>query len=113
MTVDSTAAFATFEATASALSKLDPRGHGLRLQFDSVDKDTGEFILDHKTDTGWYQVTGRIYECGLGYHCVVVDDDIWQAPIVWNGPRASWDTTTDAGTLALFAVHVREVLASS
>ncbi len=32
-----------------------------------------------------------IYQCGLFYFCVAVNAEGWQAPVVWNGPRATWD----------------------
>lgn len=37
------------------------------------------------------------YQCASGYYCVAIYDrrdtsDLgWMAPIIWNGPRASWD----------------------
>lgn len=51
--------------------------------------------------------TGRtravVYVCAAGYHCVsfLFPSDTnpttgaWQAPIVWTGPQAKWDTATN------------------
>lgn len=68
---------------------------------------------------------GRIYRCGNGYHCVSVWDvptmlrtasrlrepvddamKIWAAPIVWDGPRAAWDTQTGDQLLNSFVEAV-------
>lgn len=113
MTTESSAGFATFAATADALGKLNIGEHGLFVQLNSLDIETGEFYLDYKTETGIRETVGRIYECGGGYHCVAVCGDIWQAPIVWSGPRAPWDTSTDKDTLTNFATLVCKALTSA
>lgn len=33
----------------------------------------------------------RIYTCNTGYCCVEHVPGGWQAPVVWNGPKAEWD----------------------
>lgn len=110
MITESRAEFATFAATVDALRKLNMEEHSLVLRPDSLDVKTGEFFLDCEVEAGRRETVGRIYKCRIGYHCIVVDEDVWQAPIVWNGPRASWDASTDAETLTEFAASVRKAL---
>lgn len=38
-------------------------------------------------------VTASIYLCRAGYYCVDIGPGAYQAPIVWNGPVADWDTS--------------------
>ena len=36
-------------------------------------------------------LVAKVYECAAGYFCICVDN-AWQAPIVWSGPKADWDS---------------------
>lgn len=112
MITESKTESATFDATVDALVKLNLKEHGLFFWLHSLDAKTGDFFLGYKVEAGLRVTVGRIYECRNGYHCVVINGDVWQAPIVWNGSRASWDTSTDAETLTEFASSVREALAN-
>lgn len=113
MTSEPNAEFATFAATINALKRLNLGMHNLCIQPNGVNTKTGMFVLNRRTDTGWAEAIGHVYECPLGYHCVVVERNIWGAPIVWNGPRAPWDTSTDEDTLTEFAAHVHKALTSA
>lgn len=104
--------FATLAATVDALGKLNMEEHGLVFRLHSLDVETGELFLDYKAEAGQRETVGRIYESRNGYCCVAVDGDIWQAPVVWNGPRASWDTSTNAELLAEFAACIHHALAN-
>lgn len=72
---------------------------GLEASIDDDDIDgTIEVTADQRVDV--YYVS--IYKCGLGYWCVMVDGCVWGAPIVWNGPRADYDTETNEQIAARF-----------
>lgn len=74
--------YATKEATVAKLKELG---------FIEVD---GETLDSPKNDQyGLPVVQAYVYQCGNGYWCVDVWGDGWQAPIVWHGPKADWDTS--------------------
>ena len=102
-------AYASFTDTVNALSSL---GHKDRLRVDpaGIDTEHGDFLLYFECGDKWYMTDGRVYRCGLGYYCVSIDDTIWQAPVVWNGPRAAWDTSTNESLLREFVAFALEVL---
>lgn len=104
------AAYATLEDTISALFLLSPAKHGVQVDAHSVNPLSGAFALNYVTEDGWGRVSGRIYACGLGYHCVVINDNVWRAPVVWKGPRAMLGTETNEDLVTQFAEFVREAL---
>ena len=68
-------------------------------------EDTVAFLLSlgfTEVDDAFYDSPGRdiygsivqvhVYLCGNGYYCVSADGG-FSAPVVWNGPRADWDTS--------------------
>lgn len=105
-------AYASFTDTVNTLNSL---GHEDRLRVDSsgIDAEYGDFVLHFKCGDKWRVTEGQVYQCGLGYYCVSIDETIWQAPVVWNGPRAAWDTSTNESLLREFVVFVLEVLEMS
>lgn len=120
--------YATKEATVSALISLSTDKHGVALhrlvdqdgcfeisvRISNDDWSDDEFDLEDRLVFAYDEVrSGRVYTCGLGYCCVVVDDDIWQAPIVWAGPRATWDTETEGNLLSRFVAKLRSTLIES
>ena len=75
--------YATLETTTSALLDL-----GFK-PYDAV----GTFFVSPKNDSNRSSVVKlKVYMCKHGYYCVDAMGG-WQAPIVWNGPKAEWDTT--------------------
>ena len=42
----------------------------------------------------------RMYQCASGYWCVEHVPGGWQAPVVWNGPKAEWDQVDPADEFA-------------
>ena len=46
---------------------------------------------DPETDIHSPLAVFRIYQSGYGYWCVEHVPGGWQAPVVWNGPKAEWD----------------------
>lgn len=77
--------YATFAATTAALLSLGFIQH----------EDAPHFFDSPKEDSyGMPVVQAYVYECSAGYHCVDLDGCAeYSAPVVWNGPRAEWDTS--------------------
>ena len=75
-------AYATKEATAAALVSLG------FTRFDDV-----WFDSPKEDEFGGPVVQCYIYKCSNKYCCVDVSGtvDRFEAPIVWNGPKADWD----------------------
>lgn len=105
-------AYASFTDTVNALKSLRNEDK-LRVHSDGVDEEYGDFVLLFKLGDKWNVTEGRVYQCGLGYYCVSVDETIWRAPVVWNGPRADWDDSTNESLLREFVTFVLEVLEMS
>lgn len=105
-------AYASFTDTVNALKSLR-REDNLRVHSDGIDEEYGDFVLHFKRGDRWDVTEGQVYQCGLGYYCVSIDETIWRAPVVWNGPRAAWDDSTNESLLREFVVFVLEVLEMS
>lgn len=105
----SKASYASFPATVHALNSLRFKD-GLRVDSSGIDEEYGDFLINYKRGDGWHVTEGRIYQCGLGYYCVSIEETIWQAPVVWNGPRAVWDDGTNESLLREFVTSVLEAL---
>lgn len=81
-------AWASKEATLSALTALG----FIQVSLGEEDRKDSEVFLDSPKDDGFGPVVQvRAYRCRLGYWCVAADFDGFQAPVVWNGPRADYD----------------------
>lgn len=104
--------YASFSDTVNALNSLR-RDDNLRVDSSGIDEEYGDFVLHYKCDDVWRVTEGQVYQCGHGYYCVSVDDTIWRAPVVWNGPRAVWDDGTNDSLLREFVAFVLEVLEMS
>ena len=76
----------------SYASKKDTIDFITQLGFIQVD-DT-DFFDSPKNDAAFDfpVIQLNIYRCGNGYYCIDADGG-FKAPCVWNGPRASWDTS--------------------
>lgn len=110
--VTSKEAYASFADTVNALNSLRHEDN-LRVDSSGIDKEYGDFVLHFKLGDRWHVTEGQVYQCGLGYYCVSVDETIWQAPVIWNGPRAAWDDSTNESLLREFVAFVLEVLEMS
>ena len=75
--------YATKEATIEAL---------LSLGFTKLKHIDNSFVSSGKDSAGFTIAKAVVYLCRNDYYCVDVNGG-WQAPIVWNGPKAEWDTT--------------------
>lgn len=106
------AMYASFADTVNALNSLRHEDN-LRVHSDGIDEEHGDFVLHFKRGDKWDVIDGQVYQCGLGYYCVSIDETIWRAPVVWNGPRAVWDDSTNESLLREFAAFVLEVLKMS
>lgn len=103
-------AYASFPETAKALASLNLHKDGLQVGSAWLDEKYENFMLYYKREGELVTTEGRVYQCGLGYYCVAIDDTIWCAPVVWNGPRAAWDESTNESMLRDFVAHVLEAL---
>lgn len=75
--------YATKEATISVLTGLG---------FKIVSNKPDHFIPPKSGEGRHGTAMVHIYKCRNDYYCVDVQGG-WQAPVVWNGPKADWDKT--------------------
>lgn len=105
-------AYASFTDTVNALNSLR-REDNLWVDPSGIDTEYGDFVLHAKIGDRWFETEGQVYQCGLGYYRVSADYAIWQAPVVWNGPRTAWDDGTNESLLREFVAFVLEAVKTS
>lgn len=83
--------YASLQDTVAALQQLG---------FQRVEEDS-LFFDSPKSDWAGSIVQAHVYQCRNDYWCVDLDGG-YCAPIVWNGPRADWDTTNTTEEFVAF-----------